>query len=216
MELALLPGKSVVSDEGKNLGYVLRVYVGKDLKVAALSCADPEEDEFVLPAAAILAVGDAVVAGPARQKELCGTPCPVGLAAFDKEGRFLGHCCSCDTKGGLSVAEKEGVKQYPFAKTTFGDIVLIGEKKSARVRKKSAPSAQNEKRVAKTETKNETPAAANLSGGAPKEEFGLLGKQVKKAVADVAAQGETVTPETLKRARENNKLLELRANTLTE
>ncbi len=207
MELSLLPGKPVLSREGKALGYVKCAYVCKNLsELSCLVCVDGEEEEFILPAKELVFSEEGVCAGKARLKAPSGVPCPVGKAVFDRAGRYLGRCSRFDTEGALSVWNG-GEKVLPLSRLSLGDAVIAtlpaqGEKKTTRT-------AQNAIQVGKKEKKADVEP--------PEQDgFGVLGKQVKKPVEGVAVCGETVTPATLKRARENNKLLELTANTLTQ
>ncbi len=211
MELCLLPGKPVLSPSGERLGYVKSVYLCKNLKKASsLVCVSEEEEEFVLPAWEVVCSEDGVLAGKTRQKAPAGIPCPAGSAVFDRTGTMLGRCGGVDPERGIMtvIARKrsgEDMKArsamfFPLSRVAVGDVVLI----AACREKKTTCDAKNVTQVAKTQ---------DQSG--EEEGFGVLGKQVKKQVAGVAETGETVTPVTLKRARENNKLLELAASTLT-
>lgn len=207
MQLSLLPGKPVFSREGKELGYVKCAYICKNQRdLACLVCVDGEEEEFILPAKELTFSDDKVSAGKARLKAPLGLPCPVGKAVFDREGRFLGRCNGYDTDGTLSVWNGSA-QTLPAARICLGDAVIAAF--PSQREKKTARTAQNAIRVDKKEKRTDDVASG-------REEFGVLGRQVKKPVEGVAAPGETVTPATLKRARENNKLLELAANTLTQ
>ena len=205
MELSLLPGKPVRSPSGETLGYVKCAYVCKNLKdLSSLVCVDESEEEFVLPARGLVFSEEAVTAGTARLKAPSGIPCPVGMAVFNRAGRLLGHCAGFDAeKGVLTVAKGEAKLLFPLPRIAVGDVVFVSQNASSK-EKKNTRIAQNAIQVAKTE---------EFSHEA--EAFGVLGKQVKKSVEGVAETGETVTPATLKRARESNKLLELTANTIT-
>ncbi len=209
MELSELPAKPVVSPSGERFGYIKEVYVCKNLvEIASVVCFDEEEEEFVLPARALIAVGDAAVVSAARVKTPKGIPCPVGKAVFDGAGTFLGHCSGLETESGvLSVGIGEEKKHFPAERARVADVAIVPAGKD----EKGRP-AKNGGRVRKTQRA----AKENAAEERPDEMFGLLGKQLKKTVEGVAEQGETVTAATLKRARENNKLLELTANTLTE
>lgn len=206
MKLENLPGAIVETPEGERLGYVKCAYVCKNsAKLSALLCVDEEEEEFFLPAHAVKKADGNVTAEPARAKRAAGVACPVGKAVFDEKGAFLGRCEGLDDESGLLTA---GGKSYPFRETVTGDAILW-KGRAQKHTEKTARAAKNATRVAKTE-KNALPEPPN------NESFGPLGKQVKKTVEGVAETGDTVTPATLKLARENNKLLELTANTLTE
>lgn len=217
MELSSLPGKPVLSSTGETLGYVKSAYICKNRNLASLSCVDAEEEEFFLPAKELVFSADGILAGKTRLKAPAGTPCPVGRAVFDRSGKLLGHCSGFDPDAGTitvtpacRAAHGDGtaVTVFPLSKTAIGDILLLSPT-SVTKDKKETRCAKNAIRVAKTK-QNEEAAAAE------REAFGLIGRQVKKQVAGVAQTGETVTPATLKRAHQNNKLLELTANTLTE
>ncbi len=200
MELSLLPGTPVLSPAGEALGYVKSVYVLKN-RLSALGCADGGEEEFFLPAQKLSFSEKGVTAGRAKTSAPSGEPCPVGRAVFGRTGKFLGRCCGFDPEAGtLSARRGEATLVFPLSRAAAGDVVLI----SPTHEKKNGPAAKNAIRVDKTQK-------ISAENGA----HGLLGKRVKRPVEGVAEAGETVTPATLQRARENNRLLELAASTLT-
>ena len=91
MELSSLIGKRIVSPVGEALGYVMRACPTRDLKkLSSLVCVDGEEEEYYLPARAVTAVSDAVVAGKARLNAPTGIYFPVGMPAYSEHGELLG------------------------------------------------------------------------------------------------------------------------------
>lgn len=198
MEYSTLIGKSVLSSSGKELGYVLAVYLREDFSsLLCLKCADEEEEEFFLPARAIKLSGDAILAGKPRLKTPSGVPCPVGKRVFDEYGGFLGRA-SALTDGEKGILTVSGI----FAEREFYASQIKAEKN---VLVFYAPRAERPKR--------KKPESSPTS---PEEGNNLLGKSVKREVEGLCAEGETVTREMIRRARERNRLLELTANVLTE
>lgn len=227
MELALLPGKLVLSPRGETLGYIKCAYVNENfVGLCCLVCVDAEEEEFILGAGAIRSVGEAVIAENVRQTEICGLPCPVGKALFNAEGNFVGRCNGFEAETGtLSLLCGKAVRHFLASQLVIGEVILL-----PREERKSAKKVQkNVERTTKIGTKSNKKAPAGApeerkikgAHNAPEElqkpdEYGVLGKRVLKGVADVAEPGEKVTPALLKRAHESNKLLALTANTLTK
>lgn len=210
MELSSLPGKPVLSPAGETLGYVKSAYICKNRELSSLACVNDREEEFFLPAKELSFSDDGVIAGKRRLRSPSGEPCPVGRAVFDRFGKFLGHCEEMDTDAGtISVFRRtpDGLLTaltVPLSRVALGDVLLVSSERE----KKATHGAKNATQVAKTKQTAESDP--------PEQAFGVIGKRVKKQVAGVAETGDTVTPATLKLARENNKLLELTANTLTE
>ena len=91
MQLSTLIGKPVLTRAGDRLGYVTAAHPARDLKkISSLVCADDDENEFCLPARAILSVSDAVIAGGARLKAPTGIESPIGKRAYSHTGEELG------------------------------------------------------------------------------------------------------------------------------
>ena len=91
MQLSTLIGKPVLTRAGDRLGYVTAALPMRDLKkISSLVCADDDENEFCLPARAILSVSDAVIAGGARLKAPTGIESPIGKRAYSHTGEELG------------------------------------------------------------------------------------------------------------------------------
>lgn len=200
MKLSELIGAPVLDPAGKRIGYVKSIYASKTLEaLASLGCATEEEEEFFVPARAVLGTGEAVTVGKARLKAPAGVPSPIGKAVFDCRGNYLGRASEL-------IAEREGALlvrgrlplALPLKSLAAGDAVILYPGKGR-------PAAHPKPRTSE----------------APKDgfdRFGLLGRRVLRPVFDrgelLAGVGETVTSALLKRAHARNRLLELEASTL--
>lgn len=213
MKLSALPGMLVLSPEGTALGYVKCVYVCENLvTLSALGCVDGDEEEFFLPAKCVLSVGDAVIAEGEKTGAPSGVPCPVGQSVFERSGALLGRVCELDTdEKTLSVSGGGETRVFPASRAVAGEVVILYPARA----KKPSGKRKNAQRIAK---KAPSDALRSQNAAFP-EEGGLLGKRVKRTVFfdgnALVAAGENVTPAVLRRARENNLLLQLAANTLT-
>ena len=97
MQISTLIGKPVLTRAGDRLGYVTAAYLTRDRKkLSSLACADDEEEEFYLPARAVLAAADAVIAGMGRLNAPTGEPCPIGKRAYSAAGEALGTVTDCE------------------------------------------------------------------------------------------------------------------------
>lgn len=207
MELSSLIGKQILSPAGKQLGYVKGVLLSEDLRrLSSLCCVSEEENEFFLPAEAVRAAGDALVADGEKTCRGSGTACPVGKAVFAMTGNYLGGAERFDPETGLLTVSKEGKRRTYRAETlSVGDVVLV--RTPARRREKRENAAAQGEPSAPAAQKNREPQ-------------GLIGMKAKKSVpvagGTLIGAGETVTPAHLKRAREANRLLELKAAVLTK
>lgn len=231
MELSTIIGKQILSPNGESLGYAKGVYLNRDLtKVSAYSCIDEEEEEFFLPARAILAVGDALIAGSARIGAPTGIPSPVGKTVYTHLGEQIGIVSDIVTEeetAAVIVCGTTDRTAYPAELTAVAESVIVYPdectKKALAPKKRRAP-AKN-KPAERPASNTESARAPEQTAPAPSPEssccrFGILGKQVKKSVYDsqgfpIINAGEKVTAETVLRARKNNRLLELTVNTLT-
>ena len=235
MQLSSLIGKQILTPAGEVLGYVKGAYLGKNfLKLSALVCIDGDEEEFYLPARAILAAEDAVIAGKGRLEKPTGAPCPVGKTAYTEKGEYLGLVTDFlygeEGVTPVLIATKDGVRTpLPVDLITVGETVILRDTASAkpvRVRAAKKPAAESSadtsKKTPVKETKtppaekkpNEAGQAINLN------RWNLIGRTVKKTVYDtlgvpIVFAGEKITPEVLKLARRSNRLLQLTVNTLT-
>ena len=98
MLISSLPGKAVLTRSGEWLGYVVALTLTRDMKkLSCLICADAEEEEFLLPARAVLSAGDAVIARRQRAERATGVPSPIGRQVFSHTGEELGVIADVDT-----------------------------------------------------------------------------------------------------------------------
>lgn len=219
MELSSFVGKRILSPTGKDLGYSKSVLLTRNRKkISCLVCIDGDEEEFYLPARAVLAAGDVIIAGPTRLSAPAGIPCPVGLPVYSNLGESLGTVVDLVLGEGdpVYLVGKDGVREsYPAERLTVSETVIAypeGVKKRAAARKKRA-----DKRDATPAPEKEEAETAPID---PFDRFNLLGRTVKKSVYDgcgkpIALAGERVTPAVLSDARRKNLLLQLTVNTLT-
>ena len=98
MLISSLVGKTVLSRSGERFGYVLALRPARDMKkLSCLVCADDDEEEFFLPARAVLSVEDAVIAGRQRANAPTGIPSPIGSPVYTHTGEQLGTITDIDT-----------------------------------------------------------------------------------------------------------------------
>lgn len=98
MLISSLVGKTVLSRSGERFGYVLALRPARDMKkLSCLVCADDDEEEFFLPARAVLSVEDAVIAGRQRTNAPTGIPSPIGSPVYTHTGEQLGTITDIDT-----------------------------------------------------------------------------------------------------------------------
>ena len=98
MLISSLVGKTVLSRSGERFGYILALRPARDLKkLSCLVCIDENEEEFYLPARAVISVEDAVIAGRQRAKSPTGILCPIGKPVYTHTGEQLGMISDIDT-----------------------------------------------------------------------------------------------------------------------
>lgn len=233
MQLSNVIGKPVLTPTGEERGYVVAANLSRDYaKISCLVCADAEEEEFYLPARAILSVGDAVIAAGRRLSAPNGVPSPVGKEAYTIAGILLGTISDVrlgeDAEPVFLLASSRALTQIPARCVALGERAVVypegmtvpaakkPPKKSPQT-KKEAPMSENKVQKTKIipEKRIPVPRSAELLNGT-----NLLGRRVKKSVFDergaaVAVAGERITPAVLSRARRSNRLVQLAVNTLT-
>lgn len=201
MQLSSIIGKQVLTQNGKLLGYVKDAFFQrKYAKISCLCCVDGEENPFYLPARAVRAYGDVLLATTARIPSPVGMPSPVGKCVYTHLGEFLGSVCDVlltpDATSLFIVCNGEGQTSLAVDTLSLGENIIV--------RKQKEPSAP-------LQTADARPLPPRV---------GLLGKQVKRTVYDgegnpLILANERITAETLQRARKHNRLLQLTVNTLT-
>ncbi len=226
MQISNFIGKQIFSPVGQSLGVCLGVLATHDLaKLTALSCIDGDEDEFFLPARAVKSIRDVIIATNSRLNLPHGAPVPIGKPVFSHHGEELGFVCDVylGDNARLVVTRDGTLVEYPLSWVIAGETVIVypsaedkpvGKRKTTNTRaKKTAPVPQ--KPVQQTEiAPKEIPLRDNL------HRLDLIGRRVKKTVFDsegipLITAGELVSPQTIRKARRNNKLLQLTVNTLT-
>ena len=213
MQTSSYIGKPVISPGGDAYGYVTGVRLTRKFeKVSCIECADENEEEFFLPLRAVLACGDAIVAGKARLTSPTGPPSPVGKKAYSAEGRALGIISDviCGEKA-LLVIEGEGRTEVPYDFVQMGETVVVYDEPVKHHTAKRAPKSPSEP---KSPPAREVPPL-------PMNRTNLLGKKVRRSVYDdrgmpIAVAGERITPAILSVARRSGRLLELAVNTITQ
>lgn len=222
MEVSFLIGKNVFSPSGEKLGYVTGAYLTRDLKkLTALSLADEEEETRYLPARALLACGDAVIARASWVQSPLGVPFPAGVTAYTQKGELLGTVCGWHD-GILTISGEKGKTEAEAERIVCGETLIVyetapvGRKRTPRkkppVRKKSDPIP--------TEEEAFSHPMSQIQQNSPFDRGNLLGRQAKRNVYDatgnlLVAAGETVTAETLSKVRRRGKLLALTVSVLT-
>lgn len=223
MQLSTLIGKPVLTPAGEERGYVLAANLSRNLsKLACLICADGEEEEFFLPASAISAISDAVIAKGANMEQQSGVPSPIGRAAYTAGGTLLGVVSDVLLSEGaetvLIVTGEHALTQIPAASAAIGDRVIVHPKEAPRPKRAPKKRPQTKKEAPMSEDKAQNlkiPVRTELLSGTD-----LLGKIVRRTVFDerggvIATAGEKVTLAVLSRARRKNRLVRLAVNTLT-
>lgn len=223
MQLSTLIGKPVLTPAGEERGYVLAANLSRNLsKLACLICADGEEEEFFLPASAISAISDAVIAKGANMEQPSGVPSPIGRAAYTAGGTLLGVVSDVLLSEGaetvLIVTGEHALTQIPAASAAIGDRVIVHPKEAPRPKRapKKRPQTKKEAPMSEDKVQNlKIPVRTELLSGTD-----LLGKVVRRTVFDerggvIATAGEKVTLAVLSRARRKNRLVRLAVNTLT-
>lgn len=213
MEYSILIGKPLLLESGENLGYITGLFLSKDLsKLCTLACADNEEEEFFLPAEAVVSAGDAVIVKSAAQSSPLGTPCPIGKAVFDEGGAFLGGAAALtDGQNGiLTVCGPFGEREYPAKSLSLGSCAIVRSGKQRPPKKRSIP-----------KEKENHPAPEKITSEVRSQEgtdyrLDLIGRRAVRDVEGLVFAGDAVTRDTLRRAHEYNRLLELAAAVLTE
>ena len=128
MQLSTLIGKPVLTRAGDRLGYVTAAHPARDLKkISSLVCADDDENEFCLPARAILSVSDAVIAGGARLKAPTGIESPIGKRAYSHTGEELGALSDVELgeTPSLLITGDNGQLRCDAACATIGETVIV-------------------------------------------------------------------------------------------
>ncbi len=224
MKVSTLIGTEIFSPSGEKLGYVKTVYLSRDRKkITCLMCVDEteneEDDEFVMPFRAVLAVKDVIIAKKQRVSKTTGLPAPVGINAYSDTGEALGTLSEilvCE-EGPVYVLTKNGVNTlYTEDAVTVGEALMIKENAPANPVQGENGEVTAVVPVTDFPVVGETVPRASMGV----DRLNLLGRQVKITVRDkngdpIALSGERITPEILSRARKNNLLLRLTVNTLT-
>lgn len=168
MNLSTLIGKPVLTRSGERLGYVTSAFPTRDLKkISSVVCADDNEDEFYLPARALLSVSDAVIAGGARLKTPTGIESPIGRRAYSSTGEEIGALT--DAELGeipvLLISSGENTVRCEADRASIGETVIVYA--SAAERRPAARRTPREKMTAKTSALNASPAASDTSHEEP-------------------------------------------------
>lgn len=200
MTVSQLIGLPVLSSAGTRRGYVLRAYGTKRAtKLTCLLCVDEDEEEFILPARAIRAVCDAVIASGSALPEAVGSPFPIGKTLYSARGESLGIICDVDLDRQVLLAynEKEPLT-VPLPSLSIGESVVL--------RAQQPPRNSPCKRENAAPPPSPQPTNSLYPGN-------LLGRTAKKSLFGcdglIVQSGENITPSVLAAARKSGKLLEL-------
>lgn len=219
MQLSSLIGKPVLSPSGESLGYVKDCYLGKNRNaLSSLACVDDEEEEFFLPARAILSNGDAVIAGNARLTLPTGIKSPIGCAVYSAHGDFLGIAreMTIEKNNAFVTVEKEEIKtECNVKRLVIGEAVIVYAEGMKKPAEKQRPS-QEETPATPAKPENTAPAAESIAEETLYE-GNLLGKRAKQNITDekgilLIRAGEIITPAAIRKAGQSNRLLQLSAS----
>lgn len=218
MQLSSLIGKPVLSPSGESLGYVKDCYLGKNCNaLSALACVDGEEEEFFLPARAILSLGDAVIAGNARLTLPTGIKSPVGGAVYSAYGEFLGVVreMTIEKDNAFVTVEKGEIKtECNVKRLVIGEAVIAYAEGMKKPAGKQRPSQE---KTPTTPTEPENTAATECIANETLYQGNLLGKRAKQSITDekgmpLIRAGEIITPAAIRKAGQCNRLLQLSAS----
>lgn len=244
MQLSTLIGKPVLTRAGDRLGYVTAALLTRDMKkISSLLCADDDEEEFCIPARAILSAADAVIAGGARLKAPTGIASPIGKPAYTHTGEALGTLTDVELgdEPALLIASGATTLRCAAACATIGETVIVypsaAERRPASARRGHTPKKTENTRTMSAQRRSEPTMPADGGIQSPPsmpeakpskthaegfriDRTNLLGRRVKRNVYDetgtpIAVAGERITPQTIALARRKNRLLALTVNTLT-
>lgn len=124
MKISELIGKRVQSADGGKSGYVL--WVGAlGTRVMGLCCADENERQFFVDATNVVSWGDVVTFEDRERLWLTATPVRLGIAAYDRNGNFVGRVTEMEFDGGALTKATIGKRKYAANEIIVGDVVLI-------------------------------------------------------------------------------------------
>ncbi len=174
MQLSLLIGKKVLTPQGEGQGYVKGAYLTREMDALSSLCiVDGEEEEFFLPARAILSVKDAVIAAKRRLHAPTGIPAPIGLAAFSHTGEAMGSVCDWrDDPIPTIFLVKDGAEiSFPAKRVRAMESAVVYPE-GVPMPAPAAKKAQKEKGTPKPKEKNGAMSEAPMQndGGMPEEE----------------------------------------------
>ncbi len=139
----------ILSPEGEKQGYVKEALLTRDLSsLACLVAVDGEEEEFYLPARAVSAVKDAVIASKARAASPSGVAAPMGRAVFTEQGEYLGTVADMELgrEPALVVGGGEAARSIPLTRVAVGETVIVfSEARPKRPRPRKSPSSPSPK-----------------------------------------------------------------------
>lgn len=127
MNVSLLYGKKVVSTEGRQ-GYVISVNAAAG-KIECLSCADEDENEFLIDMKNVLKIGDTILFEDRERAIKSAKPVLLGRAGYDEAGIFLGTLEDMTYSRNKILKVKIGKKSYQASELTYGDVVIAKKTK---------------------------------------------------------------------------------------
>ncbi len=157
MKLSSLIGKQALTTQGENLGYVLQAYFSRNA-LSSLLLVDGEEEEFYVPARAVLSWGDALVLKNLRISAPTGEPAPLSRAVFSDTGEALGTVrdFAFGDEEAKFITEKDA---YPLPRVAVGDTLMVYPVLAPKPQRKR-PSAKKSKPSKAPETKVDAPMTA--------------------------------------------------------
>lgn len=164
-KLSSLIGKQLLTPAGERLGYVLGATLTQNLKnISCLYCADQEDEEFYLPARAILSYGDALIVGKSRLSAPTGVPSPVMTPAYLHTGELAGVVCDYILGDDPRlVLWKDGTQTtVSLSLAARGETLIIypteaAKKRAPKSRASSAPAAKKKQPSTPVQTPIPTP-----------------------------------------------------------
>lgn len=164
-KLSSLIGKQLLSPAGERLGYVLDATLTQTLKgISCLRCADGEDEEFYLPARAILSYGDALIVGKSRISAPTGAPSPMMTPAYSHTGELEGVVCDYVLGDDPQyVLWKDGKEiLVPLTRAARGETLILypsaaAKKRAPKSRATSSPSAKKKQPSTPVQTPMPTP-----------------------------------------------------------
>ncbi len=126
MKLSELYGAEIISKDKKIRGTICGICCAEN-QIAGYICFDECEKEFFAEAAGSKASRGEVIFEKTGKAQKNYYSVMLGRAAYTTRGKFYGHLEDCTVTAGKITYAKIGGRRLPFARLTFGDVIIIGD-----------------------------------------------------------------------------------------